>query len=188
MPSGPASIASDQADYPPGGTVTLTGSNWFAGETVHIFVNDDFGSTWNRNVDVTANSAGEISDSFTLPNWFVANYRVVATGALSGSATTTFTDGNVKYDVAPSGDKADFIETLYLASADCTGTVKSTNAANNKSSGTVGVGSNESLKLEASASTTSSSSRTFVAWSNTDTPAAPFAVIGGSGRNHLHPI
>src|SRR5918993_69488 len=80
VPSGPPSIASDLADYPPGGTVRLTGSNWYAGETVHLFVNDDFGSTWNRNVDVTADAAGGISDQFNLPNWFVADYRVVATG------------------------------------------------------------------------------------------------------------
>src|SRR5215210_5088350 len=39
-------ITSDQADYPPGATVTLTGSNWQPGESVHINVNDDLGKTW----------------------------------------------------------------------------------------------------------------------------------------------
>src|SRR5690349_14577001 len=34
-----ATIASDLADYQPGGLVRLTGSNWPAGESVHIFVN-----------------------------------------------------------------------------------------------------------------------------------------------------
>src|SRR5687768_9762220 len=47
-------IRSDKDDYTPGETVTLTGSNWQPGETVHIFVNDDRGQTWSRNVDVTA--------------------------------------------------------------------------------------------------------------------------------------
>ena len=35
------SIRSDQDDYAPGETVTLTGANWQSGETVHINVNDD---------------------------------------------------------------------------------------------------------------------------------------------------
>ena len=93
-PSGPASIVSDAADYPPGATVTLTGWNWFAGEDVHIFVNDDSGASWTHSADVVAGALGHVSYSFTLPNWFVATYSVVATGAQSGTATTTFTDGN----------------------------------------------------------------------------------------------
>src|SRR5215211_1430254 len=36
-------IQSDQADYSPGATVTLTGSNWQPGESVNINVNDDEG-------------------------------------------------------------------------------------------------------------------------------------------------
>ncbi len=59
-------------------------------------MNDDWGSTWNRHVDVTADAEGRISDTFQLPDWFVATYSVVATGCASGTATTTFTDGNVK--------------------------------------------------------------------------------------------
>ncbi len=45
-------IASDQADYAPGALVTLTGTGWQPGESVHIFVNDDWGSSWSRSVDV----------------------------------------------------------------------------------------------------------------------------------------
>src|ERR687897_2962801 len=55
-------IQSDQADYPPGATVTLTGSNWQPGESVNIVVNDDVGQTWNRNVNVTADASGNITD------------------------------------------------------------------------------------------------------------------------------
>ena len=47
---------------------------------MHIFVNDQLGSSWNRNVDVVADSTGEIYDQFNLPNWFVAEYQVVASG------------------------------------------------------------------------------------------------------------
>src|ERR687898_1261595 len=73
-------IQSDKADYSPGELVTLTGSGWQAGEKVNIFVNDDAGQTWSRNVDVNADASGNISDSFNLPDWFVATYSVKATG------------------------------------------------------------------------------------------------------------
>jgi hypothetical protein len=91
-PSGPPNVASDKDDYAPGELVILSGSNWEAGEAVHIRVNDDFGSSWNRDVDVVASDSGEIADQFNLPNWFVANYSVVATGTASGVARTAFTD------------------------------------------------------------------------------------------------
>src|SRR4051794_3080399 len=86
-------ISSDRPDYSPGETVTLNGSNWQPGEVVHISVNDSAGATWNRDVDVTADMLGDVQDSFALPAWVVAEYSVTATGALSGTATTTFTDG-----------------------------------------------------------------------------------------------
>src|SRR3954471_14921465 len=47
-------IQSDKADYTPGSTVVLTGENWQPGESVNIWVNDDEGQSWSRNVDVTA--------------------------------------------------------------------------------------------------------------------------------------
>src|SRR5215218_10513299 len=89
-------IQSDQSDYPPGATVTLNGSNWQPGESVHIKVNDTYGATWSRNVDVTADASGNITDQFNLPDSFVSDYDVTATGS-SGTATTSFTDGNVTY-------------------------------------------------------------------------------------------
>src|SRR3954451_8869388 len=85
-------IQSDKADYAPGELVTLTGGGWQPGESVHINVNDTYGATWTRNVDVTADASGNVTDSFNLPNAFVSDYDVTATGAQSGTATTTFTD------------------------------------------------------------------------------------------------
>jgi len=61
-------IQSDQADYAPGSTVTLTGGNWQPGESVHVFVDDTNGHTWNHSADVTADDMGLIQDVFNLPN------------------------------------------------------------------------------------------------------------------------
>src|SRR5688572_28139615 len=93
-------VWSDKGDYAPGEQVTLSGAHWQPGEAVHIRVNDDTGSSWDRDVDVTADETGAISDRFNLPAWFVAQYRVTATGASGAVASTTFTDGNVSFALA----------------------------------------------------------------------------------------
>jgi hypothetical protein len=99
-PSG-AAISSDLLDYPPGGTVVLTGTGWASGEIVHISVNDDAGQTWSLNSgdngvppDPTADDGGGFTYTFQLPYWFVATYSVTAAGPSSGTATTTFTDAD----------------------------------------------------------------------------------------------
>ncbi len=92
----------------------LTGSNWQPGESVHIFVNDDFGSSWSRNVDVTADASGNITDQFNLPNWFVAAYSVVATGP-SGTASTRFTDASLRILRAPTGSPPNLAFTITAA-------------------------------------------------------------------------
>jgi hypothetical protein len=89
--TGPA-VWSDQSDYEPGSTVTLTGAGWQPGESVHIFVNDDTGVTWSRNVDIKADPDGQIGDVFALPDWLVAVYKVTAIGTASGQVTMSFTD------------------------------------------------------------------------------------------------
>jgi len=88
-------ISSDQPDYFPGSTVTLTGTGWDSGESVQLFVNDDEGKTWSYSADVVADSSGEFTLRFDLPTTFVSLYQVTATGATSGTARTSFTDGNV---------------------------------------------------------------------------------------------
>ena len=71
---------------------TLTGADWGGGEIVHLTVNDDVGQTWAYNTDITADDAGNFMLQFQLPNTFVANYRVTATGSSGAAAQTTFTD------------------------------------------------------------------------------------------------
>src|SRR5436190_1793940 len=85
-------IASDKADYAPGSTVHLTGGGWQPGEAVRIFTNDTIGNTWNQTDNVTADANGNIADDVFLPNYFISDYNVTATGAQSGTATTSFTD------------------------------------------------------------------------------------------------
>ena len=92
-------IVSDQADYPAGATVHLSGTGWQPGESVAIVVNDTIGQTWHHDATVTAASDGTIVDTFALPNYFISNYDVTATGPLSGTATTTFTDANPSADL-----------------------------------------------------------------------------------------
>ena len=160
--------------------VTLSGGSWAAGESVHINVNDDHGQSWARDVDVTADADGKITDSFTLPDWFIATYFVRATGA-SGTATATFTDGNVKWDTST---PADVTETLYTAQTNCTGAIKTPQYPNTaKSSGTVGVGSSESVRLDAEA--VADNGGAFLAWSSIDSPASAFTVIPGTGGRSI---
>jgi len=119
-PTGSPTISSDKADYAPGDTVVLTGKNWQPGETVHIDVNDSVGRTWSRDVDVTADYAGSITDTFSLPTTFVALYTVTADGAVSGSATTTFTDGNVNVRVQ-GGPTTAPVHWQHFSTTDCSG-------------------------------------------------------------------
>jgi len=88
------SITTDQADYPPGSTVTLTGAGWQPTESVHVFVNDTLGKTWQYSADVVADLGGGFTLQFDLPNTFISNYDVTATGTWNDEATTGFTDGN----------------------------------------------------------------------------------------------
>ena len=100
---GPPTLVSDRPDYAPGETVTLTGENWVPAEVVHIFVNDDQQKPWTYQADVLASTGGTIWHQFQLPVTFAASYTATATGPLSGTASTTFTDGNVKARTNASG-------------------------------------------------------------------------------------
>lgn len=87
-------ITSDQPDYQPGATVTLTGAGWASGEAVHINVDDSVNNTWSldSDPDPVADSNGGFTYQFSLPSTVIANYAVTATGTNSDTATTTFTD------------------------------------------------------------------------------------------------
>jgi hypothetical protein len=108
--AGGPTISSDQADYAPGSTVTLTGSGWGVGETVHVTVDDLLGQTWSwaSTPDPIAGLDGSFTVTLDLPNVFVSDYSVKAIGSSGASATTAFTDGDVKS------------ATLAIRKSDCT--------------------------------------------------------------------
>jgi hypothetical protein len=142
-------ISSDLDDYPPGGLVTLTGTNWQPGELVRIVVNDDWGSSWRREVDVVADASGVITDQFNLPDWFVATYSVVATGPLSGVATTSFTDGSVRVRTVGAGGNAASVAWIRYSTTNCTGGVVDSGSI---SAGTTGNGTDLPVAVSASQS------------------------------------
>src|SRR5580765_910309 len=74
-------IHSDQEDYNPGATVTLSGAGWGPSESVHIVVNDDKSQPWSYATDATADLSGGFSVQFQLPTSFAAAYAVQATGS-----------------------------------------------------------------------------------------------------------
>src|SRR4051812_24320181 len=96
-------VWSDKDDYAPGELVTVSGALWQPGEVVHLRVNDDHGSTWSRDVDVTADATGRITEQFNLPNWFVATYSVNAMGSSGAVASMSFTDSSVTMSFPTAG-------------------------------------------------------------------------------------
>src|SRR5437867_2963885 len=68
-----ATVTTDQADYPPGSTVYITGSGFAAGETVQCQVltltqpNDDLTSPAHQPWDVIADDAGNFSTTWDVP-------------------------------------------------------------------------------------------------------------------------
>ena len=178
-------IASDQPDYAPGSNVVLTGGAWEVGETVRINVNDDRGASWERAVDVTADANGNITDSFRLPDWFIASYTVKATGSSGAVATASFTDGNVGVTSSPVQNGANEVTfaltyTVHNSAtsggsnincsvtatddAAATETVGSTTSGPGKNNFSEGVGAKSSIRLAAAASASQPSGWTFKEW------------------------
>lgn len=191
-PLGSPTISSDKAEYAPGESVILTGDQWLPGEHVHITVNDSVGQTWIRESDVSADSSGAIRDEFQLPNTFIAEYAVTATGDASGTATTSFADGNVKVSAAPTAgpNAATFTvtETVYDQANNCTGNVNAnksgTAAASFAAQATVGgVNEGQSVRLDASEQASAPANYVFNSWASID--GHPFTVIGGTGGRSI---
>ena len=164
-------IVSDKADYAPGETVTLTGNHWPAGERVAIVVNDDAGASWRREVEVVAAADGTLTDTFSLPDHFVATYSVRATGLDTGAvASWSFTDGNLKVRAAGITGTNSFVPIPYetFDQSGCVAPVNKTGTANADATNgdNVAAGSGGSARLIAPASAPASAGGgTFTGWS-----------------------
>src|SRR5438552_3757099 len=100
-----ATVTTDQSDYPPGGTVYITGAGFAPGETVtnqvlHIpDIGDNNTSPAHQPWTVTADADGNFSTTWDVPfdeDELGATLQLTATGQTSGvTAQTTFTDGNI---------------------------------------------------------------------------------------------
>ena|GEM_PF-1907793 len=92
-----ATIATDQDDYEPGATVTITGGGWDAGETVSLQLHKerDGQALGDSNLSATADADGHISNAeyATTEQDRGVRYTLSATGQTSGRwAQTVFTD------------------------------------------------------------------------------------------------
>jgi hypothetical protein len=187
----PPQVWSDKADYAPGEQVTLSGANWAAGEAVHIRVNDDAGQTWSRDVDVTAADDGTISDQFNLPNSFVAVYSVTATGASSGTATWSFTDGAV--NVRTIGVPSASVDWRLFSNATCTGsggssgTITATSGGNGTAIPSPPTDATQSLRLTAGTVTGFSFSQWSIGNFTTGDPstANPVCLVGAGNTQNV---
>jgi hypothetical protein len=91
-------ITTDQSDYPPGSTVTITGAGWQPGETVQIVIHEVPTVEPDVTLTAVADASGNISNNQfqTDNNDLGVNFYLTATGLQSGSqAQATFADGNV---------------------------------------------------------------------------------------------
>ena len=124
--------------------------------------------------------------TFNLPDWFVATYSVVATGQISGAATTSFTDGNVRF--LTNGPTLLDVHWDTFQSTNCSGSPRSGNGntgddditASESTTLTVGVNANQSCRVTAPSTI---GSQGFVNWTGqTTTPAAVFTTSGTGNR------
>jgi hypothetical protein len=91
-----ATVDTDQDDYAPGETVTISGRGWKAGETVHLNLTEDPVADGPHDWDVVADAGGNFTFSGFSPGWqhLGVRFTLTATGGDgSGSSVATFTDG-----------------------------------------------------------------------------------------------
>ena len=141
-------------------------------------MNDDAGQTWTRDVDVTAptlRARSPIGSTCPTRSWQLHRYG----NRSDRQGDDNFTDGNVKFVVAPTGTTAQFVETLYMTATNCSGAVKNgyPKTLNGEDSDTVGLRGNESsdwtLQLR--------SGRRLQPWSTTN--GATFTTIARNKRS-----
>jgi hypothetical protein len=179
-------ITSDQTDYSPGSTVTLSGTGWAAGEVVHVTVVDSVNDSWSwaTSPDTVADLNGAFTVSLTLPDWSVASYAVTATGSSGAVAATAFTDSQLLVTPGPTGDGVTFtVSWTAYTNSSCTtqtspahtGTLAITGDSGNNLSGYGGPASY--VKITAPPNATTPSGWIFKDWgTDTTVPGDPYSI------------
>jgi MBG domain-containing protein/Big-like domain-containing protein/galactose oxidase-like protein/Kelch motif protein len=95
--SSAAAITTDQTDYSPGDTATITGRGFQPGETVRVKIHEDPHTPQERGFDAVADSAGNFSGTYLVMDYDMdMKFIVGARGLTSGiTAQTTFTDARL---------------------------------------------------------------------------------------------
>lgn len=91
-----ATVDTDKEDYFPGDVVTIVGTGWAPGETVHLHLSEVPVADGPHDWDVVADANGDFVDTSFSPGTqhLGVTFTLTATGETSGTATATFTDGN----------------------------------------------------------------------------------------------
>src|SRR5439155_34312 len=119
-----ATVTTDQPDYHPGQTVTITGSGWEPGETVDMILHEDPP----LDPDLELTSVADANGDFTNTDFIVdvfdigVTFTLTATGLSSGqTAETTFTDaaGTCGDGTVQTGEQCDLGTALNGAAGSC---------------------------------------------------------------------
>src|SRR5437867_9767689 len=119
-----ATVATDQPDYHPGQTVTITGSGWEPGETVDMVLHEDPPLDPDLELTSVADANGDFTNTdFTVDVFDIGvTFTLTATGLSSGqTAETTFTDapGTCGNGTVESGEDCDLGSALNGAAGSC---------------------------------------------------------------------
>jgi hypothetical protein len=164
-----AIIATDKDDYAPGEVVTITGSGWAAGETVHLTLTEDPVKDGAHEWDVVADADGKFTDqSFTPGQQHLSvTFTLVAAGPLSGVSTQlTFTDGSITVATSAIGTSVQATQ-VEFAGAGCTGNTISTTTITIPNGGfnIGGLGTNQNQTPSVRLTFVSATGGTFTSWS-----------------------
>src|SRR5947207_902496 len=119
-----ATVATDQPDYHPGQTVTITGSGWEPGETVDMVLREDPPLDPDLELTSVADANGDFTNTdFTVDVFDIGvTFTLTATGLSSGqTAETTFTDapGTCGNGTVETGEDCDLGSALNGAAGSC---------------------------------------------------------------------
>jgi hypothetical protein len=161
---GTPTVTTDKIDYTPGDTVQITGSGFEPACDLTIRITRPDATV--DSAAVTADGVGGFQYDYVLDG-INGQYLVeVLDGAGTVLATATFIDGNVKVLPAPSAVTFTLTKTTY-STTNCSGTPTSgptSDTVSSPSGDTTGVGSTESVKLQAAA--TSDQGGAFINWTS----------------------